>query len=136
MTKLHYPRKGQIQVHQSRVSRCPEEWPVGYFWYGARRHSLGRPPKWVQQLLERSVGELDDSEAPTCSETILDVELATEPSVPEVPETSVSEDHPLDTKSEHVLPRTKTKYSLGRSVKQPQRLLRVKGLESSPRRVM
>ena len=72
VTKLHYPREGQIQVHQSRVSRCPEDWPVGYFWYGARRHSVGRPPKWVQPLLERSVGELDNSEAPTCSETILD----------------------------------------------------------------
>ena len=25
VTKLHYPREGQIQVHQSRDSRCPEE---------------------------------------------------------------------------------------------------------------
>ena len=30
---------------------------MGYFWYGSRRHSVGRPPKWVQNLLQKGAAE-------------------------------------------------------------------------------
>ena len=33
---------------------CPFNFPAGYHWYGKRRLSPGRPPKWVEQLLARS----------------------------------------------------------------------------------
>lgn len=37
------------------VAPCPPELPAGFFWYGCRHSSPGRPPKWVDQLLN---GEL------------------------------------------------------------------------------
>ena len=49
--KVYFPQDGQIQVHQLRVAPCPEEFPAGYYWYGKKKHSPGRPPGWVEQLL-------------------------------------------------------------------------------------
>ena len=34
-----------------------------FFWYGKRRHSPGRPPKWVQLLLEKGTDEYCDPTA-------------------------------------------------------------------------
>ena len=55
--KVYYPQEGTIQVHQERICFCPPELPVGYFWYGTRRHSVGRPPRWVQNLLQKGTAE-------------------------------------------------------------------------------
>ena len=52
VVKVYAPQDGQIQVHQSRVVRCPPELPAGFYWYGSRRSSPGRPPKWVDKLLQ------------------------------------------------------------------------------------
>ena len=49
--KVYFPQHGTIRVHQSRVCRCPLQFPAGYFWYGGRRKGPGRPPKWVDTLL-------------------------------------------------------------------------------------
>ena len=38
-------------VHQSRVKACPQNFPGGFYWYGGRRHGLGKPPQWVEDLL-------------------------------------------------------------------------------------
>ena len=47
-TKVYYPQDGTIRVHQSRISCCPAQFPAGFYWYGGP----GRPPKWVERLLE------------------------------------------------------------------------------------
>ena len=52
VVKVYAPQEGQIQVHQSRVSPCPPGFPAGFFWYGGKRSSPGRPPKWVDKLLQ------------------------------------------------------------------------------------
>jgi len=57
VSKVYYPQEGIIQVHQERNCFCPPEIPVGYFWYGTRRHSVGRPPKWVQNLSQKGAAE-------------------------------------------------------------------------------
>lgn len=49
--KVYSPQDGQIQVQQSRVTTCPSGFPAGYFWYGPKRHSPGRPPRWIHKLL-------------------------------------------------------------------------------------
>ena len=49
--KVYYPQDGPVHVHQSRISRCPEEFPAGFYWYGNKRRGPGRPPKWVDRLL-------------------------------------------------------------------------------------
>ena len=60
VVKVYYPQEGQIQIHQERVCFCPPAFPAGYFWYGTRRHSVGRPPKWVQNLLQGGSGTLSN----------------------------------------------------------------------------
>lgn len=52
VVKVYAPQDGQIQVHQSRVVRCPPGLPAGFYWYGSRHSSPGRPPKWVDKLLQ------------------------------------------------------------------------------------
>ena len=49
--KVYFPDERPIQVHQTRVARCPHGFPAGYYWYGHRRSGPGRPPKWVERLL-------------------------------------------------------------------------------------
>ena len=49
--KVYRSQDGTIQVHKTRVTACPDTFPAGYHWYGDRRQSPGRPPRWVDQLL-------------------------------------------------------------------------------------
>ena len=50
--RVYRPQDGPIQVHQTRVTPCPDAFPAGYHWYGDRRVSPGRPPRWVDRLLQ------------------------------------------------------------------------------------
>ena len=50
--KVYHPQDGPIHVHQSRVCLCPEDFPAGYYWYEGKRKGPGRPPKWVDRLLQ------------------------------------------------------------------------------------
>ena len=59
--KVYFPDEGPIQVHQSRVSRCPEVFPAGFYWYGNRRAGPGRPPRWIEQLLSDSDGAAEET---------------------------------------------------------------------------
>ncbi len=88
VAKVHYPQEGAIEVHQERVCFCP---PAGYFWYGKCRHSVGKPPKWVQSLLEKSTDEIQTL-------LVMAAESATEPVIqadestckpPSIPTTSL-----------------------------------------------
>ena len=45
VSKVYFPQEGNIQIHQSRVKSCSPGFPSGYYWYGTRRKSAGRPPK-------------------------------------------------------------------------------------------
>ena len=50
-TKVYFPTESQIQVHMSRTCACPTGFPAGYYWYGSKRKGPGRPPKWVEELM-------------------------------------------------------------------------------------
>ena len=50
VVKQFFPEEGTIQVHQLRVHPCPQL-PIGYYWYGGKRHSSGKVPVWVDKLL-------------------------------------------------------------------------------------
>ena len=58
--KVYHPQEDTICVHQSRVCRCPDGFPAGYYWYGGRRKGPGRPPKWVELLLQSGSSLKDD----------------------------------------------------------------------------
>lgn len=50
-TKVYFPTESQIQVHMSRTCACPTNFPAGYYLYGSKRKGPGRPPKWVEELM-------------------------------------------------------------------------------------
>ena len=60
VSKVYFPEHGEILVHQSGVLRYPQGFPSGYFWYGKKRHSPGRLPKWVETPFRRE--EVDSTE--------------------------------------------------------------------------
>ena len=49
--KVYFPRENSIQVYQLRVKPCPHNFPAGFYWYGTKRKSPGRPPRWVETIL-------------------------------------------------------------------------------------
>ena len=53
-TRVCFPDEKSIKIHQSRVQVCQFNFPAGYYLYGKKRTSPGRPPKWVEQLLSTS----------------------------------------------------------------------------------
>ena len=55
--KVYYPQEGKLCVHQSRVCVCPEGFPAGFYWYGGGRRGPGRPPKWVDKLLQTGASQ-------------------------------------------------------------------------------
>jgi len=62
--KVYASQEDPIHVHQSRVTRCPPGFPAGYWWYGNRQSSPGRPPKWVDRYLaaqDTHSGDVADS---------------------------------------------------------------------------
>ena len=128
--KVYAPQNGTIQVHLSRVSSCPPDFPAGYYWYGNRRSGPGRPPKWLNTL---------GTEVTDPSETDLTQEESNEPA----PEMDLDDDQtfqtpanqdpkvceqPVDTSKSISVPgvdpsprRTRT-----RTVKPPDRLMNVR----------
>ena len=50
-TKVYFPTESQLQVYMSRTCACPTGFPAGYYWYGSKRKGPGRPPKWVEELM-------------------------------------------------------------------------------------
>ena len=59
--KVYQTKPGQIQVHQSRVTPCPDDLPPGYYWYGRKHCCPGNPPRWVERLARQDRAPLSDS---------------------------------------------------------------------------
>ena len=130
--KVYLPQDGQIQVHQTRVTPCPEDIPAGYYWYGRKKHSPGRPPQWVTALedvtapdgIEENPEKRNTQEQlPTPSENSSpDAESdAEEPS--DAPDSAESDE---DAAEEPESSRVQTgRYTLRKRVKPPERLFGV-----------
>ena len=52
VSNVYFPGDNPIQVHQSRVTLCPDQFPAGCYWYGNMHLGPGRPSKWVGHLLD------------------------------------------------------------------------------------
>ena len=52
--KIYFPQEGSIQVHTQRVTKCPPNFPSGYYWCRNRRKGPGRPPKWLDRMMSCS----------------------------------------------------------------------------------
>ena len=68
VSKVYRPQDGTIQIHQSRAMPWPQDIISGYFWYGNRKHSPGRPPKWLNQL-NNAGAESEDEDVGETSDT-------------------------------------------------------------------
>ena len=75
-----------IHVHLNRVTRCPPNFPAGYFWYGNRRNGPGRPPTWIDDIVR-------DRRPDSTQQMTMDTDPDEEPldgiQEPEQPEASV-----------------------------------------------
>ena len=60
--KVYFPEERKLHVHQSRVCSCPQAFPAGYYWYGGKRKGPGRPPKWVDRLLQSGLRSAQGSQ--------------------------------------------------------------------------
>ena len=59
--KIFFPTDPPIQVHQSKINKCPPSFPNDFYWYGGRRSKPGRPSKKIQKQLEAIDAELRQS---------------------------------------------------------------------------
>ena len=59
ISKIYFPDDPLIQIHQSRVQKCPLSLPSGFYWYGAKRSKPGRPPKQVLKQLAAIEAEIE-----------------------------------------------------------------------------
>ena len=123
VAKVYFPQDKTIRVHMSRVTPCPSELPPGFYWYGTKRHSAGRPPKWVQQLLSKdaevSVNDVSEESDPLATSDSGDTDND------EPQETS---DGSGEAESEAAVnttprPRDQERYSLRSRVTAPKRLM-------------
>jgi len=132
VSKVYYPQEGEIQVHQTRISPCPPHFPAGYFWYGSRRHSPGRPPKWVQNLLQSSAELVEPDVESSPEESDQEDDSSTQDD--SVTETNLAESDPeSDTDSNAgvetpELPERTSggRYSLRHRTKAPDRLMHLR----------
>ena len=51
VSKVYFPDDKVIRIHLSRVKVCPAHFPAGFYWYGSKRRSPGRAPKWVAEMM-------------------------------------------------------------------------------------
>ena len=123
VVKVYRPQDGRIQIHQTRVTPCPPAFPAGYYWYGDKRPRPGRPPKWVDRLLQgvpvsTQEADVEDSDETTPAEDqdlSLDRGDPGEHSPAVEPELSVPESEPTAL-------RAPGRYGLRRRVVPPDRL--------------
>ena len=123
---------------------------MGYFWYGTRRHSVDRPPKSVQNLLQKGAAESHvDPDPQGTAESCRDIEPAPVPADEsngnpvEVSAESLSDTEDCNEDSQEIelkkivkltsnpRPRPDARYSLRRRVQPPSRLMCVNLCPSS-----
>ena len=116
---MYFPDDGSIQIHQSRVTRCPLKFPAGYYWYGNKRKGPGRPPKWVDDLL--TTGE--DREMPPSQTDLPETDIKSQSEVAQEPEVCDS-DSEQEVEAESIPVRTGAEhYGLRRRVSPPKTLM-------------
>ena len=67
VVKIYFPQETQIQVHQTRVTPCPNDFSAGYYWHGRTQHSPGWPPRSLHGLVDPFT-ENESNESSTSSE--------------------------------------------------------------------
>ena len=50
--KIFFPDDSPIQVHQSRVMKCPPDFPSNFYWHGSKRAKPWKSSKQLQKHLD------------------------------------------------------------------------------------
>ena len=72
--KIFFPFDPPVQVHQSRVHRCPPSFPNNFYWYGGKKPKPGRPTKRIQKQLDAIDAQMKKSRDNTPSDEENDLE--------------------------------------------------------------
>ena len=105
-----------IQVHQSRVCPCLQGFPPEYYWYGRSQKRPGRPPKWVDQLLDKM------EEPSECVKEFNEELVAASPDQDEEPDTAEEIDQSLSAGGTE-RPRGTSRFNLRKHISLPKRYL-------------
>ena len=123
--KVYFPDDGLIQIHQSRVTRCPLNFPAGYYWYGNKRRGPGHPPKWVNDLLTTGEDKETNQLQTDTLKADLEYQLESEPELNDSDsEQVVCKEPGTETESTPIRAGT-DHYSLRQHVLPPKKLMRV-----------
>ena len=123
-TKVYEPSNKNIQVHQSRVTRCPVGFPPGYYWYGASRAAPGRPPKWVDQFVSAQTTTVSPDSARVTAESE-EVSTTPEDEVEVIPEQELEDEPELERDPVPEPQPERFRRTRSRVIKQPQRLMTI-----------
>lgn len=122
VVKIYFPQDGSIRIHQTRVTPCPDDFPAGYYWYGRRRHSPGRPPQWLETLADVIT---DDDNGHSNAVAAQEPTVSTRSDTEDVTE-SESEPDDEDATPQPESDRThSSRYTFRNRVKPPERLMRL-----------
>jgi len=70
--KIFFPLDPPIQVHQSRVNKCPPSFPNDFYLYAGRSSKPERPSKRIAKLLEAVITvmrlSIDSKKENTCED--------------------------------------------------------------------
>ena len=123
-TKVYEPSNKNIQVHQSRVTRCPVGFPPGYYWYGTSRAAPGRPPKWVDQFVSAQTTTVSPDSASVTAESE-EVSTTPEDEVEVIPEQELEDEPELERDPVPEPQPEPFRRTRSRVIKQPQRLMTI-----------
>ena len=112
--KVYRPQDGQIQVHQNRVTPWPGDIISGFYWYGRKKHSPGRPPQWLLSL-DRAV----EGSQPSAGESS---EVCNAPEEVEVTIDEETESTEIERSTIRADEATTGRYALRKMVSPPKRL--------------
>ena len=131
MANVFFPGDAPIRVHQNRVAHCPREFQAGYFWHSGKRKGTGKPPKWVEKLLQEPLSEegleLQEEDIESDSEATREIDAS---QVEPADGDALVEPEPVGVIKQGTLevtstPRDKgTRYTLRRTIKLPRRYSR------------
>lgn len=126
VVNVYFPQDKPIQIHQTRVTPCLVDIPSGYYWYGRKRHSPGKPPRWIE-----GIGGTTEDHGNSVSQESRDPvpedvdqsgnEDAGESSDTDSGENESDHDQEEQVPEEPELPRSTSRYPLRRRVRPPSR---------------
>ena len=119
-SKVYFPDKESIRVHQIRTVQCPLNLPNGYYWYGRNQASPQKYPRWVEELTPVLPGDAREEPTPISSGD----ESEEGPKAQDIPEGQAEEDKgPELVPTEPLRTGYQSRYHLRDAIRKPKHYL-------------